>query len=276
MTDATMPALVAERRSACGAAFLDIRQGLARWRIWWLLGIGDVRQRYRRSRLGQFWLTLSMAIFVGSIGVLYANLFRQPIAEYLPYLSINFVVWSLMTGIMLDGGSAFTQSEGFLRQEAFPKSLFVIRVLVRHFVAFAHNVPVPIIVFWWFGKSPSWVILAAPAGLLLLGLAGFLVALASGILCTRFRDLPQILQSLVQVLFFVTPVTWIPEQLGARALDIVRLNPFALFLRLVADPVRGRLPPPSDYAAALLILLVMGAAVLPLFAKYRARIVYWL
>src|SRR5215207_5066472 len=72
-------------------ALLDLRQGFESWRVWWLLGIGDIRQRYRRSRIGQFWITLSIAIFVFAIGIVYAAIFQQPMAQYLPYLATTYI-----------------------------------------------------------------------------------------------------------------------------------------------------------------------------------------
>ena len=40
--------------------------------MWWLLAAGDIRQRYQRSMLGQFWLTISMGVTVGAIGLIYS------------------------------------------------------------------------------------------------------------------------------------------------------------------------------------------------------------
>src|SRR4029077_11802271 len=42
------------------AARADLARGVSRWRLWLLLGLNDIRQRYQRSRVGQFWITLSM------------------------------------------------------------------------------------------------------------------------------------------------------------------------------------------------------------------------
>src|ERR1700742_1396966 len=106
-------------------AWRDASHGLIDWRVWLLLGMNDIRQRYRRSRLGQFWITLAMATTIVSLGFLYAFLFKQPLGEYLPYLGISFVVWGLMSGIVLDSCMVFISSEGFLRQVSMPKSVFV-------------------------------------------------------------------------------------------------------------------------------------------------------
>jgi lipopolysaccharide transport system permease protein len=251
-------------------------QGFQSWRVWWLLGIGDIRQRYRRSRIGQFWITLSIAIFVVAIGVVYSALFKQPIKDYLPYLATTYVVWVLIAGIVTDSTSAFVQAEGFLRQQALPKTTFILRVLVRNAVSFAHNIIVLPIIFVVFGVAPSWTWLAAPLGLLLIAVAGFVGGLVCAILCTRFRDLPQIIQNFIQVAFFVSPVTWQVELLDESARHWVYLNPFAAFLRLVSEPLLGRLPSFTTYASALVTILVLCAIAGPLFARFRQRIVYWL
>lgn len=74
-----------------GRGLVDIRQGLVSWRIWLMLAWNDVRRRYRRSGLGQFWLTLSMATMVGGLGFVYSNLFRVDVTKYLPYIAVTFV-----------------------------------------------------------------------------------------------------------------------------------------------------------------------------------------
>src|SRR3712207_563712 len=83
-------------------ALADIVEGLKRWPLWVTLGWQDIRQRYRRSMLGPFWLTISMGILIGVVGVLYAALFRQDISVYLPYLAAGLMTWGLISTILLD------------------------------------------------------------------------------------------------------------------------------------------------------------------------------
>ena len=66
--------------------------GLALWPLWVRLGWNDILQRYRRSMLGPFWLTASMAIMVIALGVLYAELFNTPDPR-LPAVIYALVCW---------------------------------------------------------------------------------------------------------------------------------------------------------------------------------------
>ncbi len=257
-------------------ASADFVRCFAGWHIWALLGVSDVRQRYKRSRFGQFWITFSMGIFVAGIGVVYGGLFHNDIRTYIPYLAVNMTVWSLISGIMSDGTMTYIEASNYLKQEALPKTAFVMRILVRNLVAFAHNliiIPIVYILFW---VTPSPVALLAIPGLFLILIGTFLSTLALGILCTRFRDLPQIVSNLMQLAFFVTPVMWHIEQLGDRGQYILTFNPFASFLRIVSEPMQGHIPELSAYVSVLVYLALLFLVSWPLFARFRARIVYWL
>jgi ABC-type polysaccharide/polyol phosphate export permease len=257
-------------------AVADVEEGLGRWQLWWLLGLNDIRQRYRRSSLGQFWITLSMAAFICAIGIVYSFLFNMTIREYLPYLAVNMIVWTLMASVLNEGCMVFTQSESYIRQERLPKTIFLMRLLVRNSLIFGHNALIIPVVFLIFGVSVSWTALLAIPGLLILAVNGFLAALFLGIICTRFRDLPQIVANVVQIAFFVTPVMWQKQQISGRHAYVLEFNPFASHLSVVADPLLGKVPSLSDYGMCLLMTVFSLAVVLPFFARFRERIVYWL
>ena len=268
----SLPAQTHDRQRALA----DFRQGLAEWSIWTLLGVSDIRQRYKRSKFGQLWITLSQGIFIGSIGLVYAYLFRYPTTEFIPYLAVNMVVWTMISGIVMDSTGVFVQSAIYLRQDALPKTVFVMRVLVRNTIIFLHNIVIIPIVFVIFQVPPSPTILLAIPGFFLLLVAAFLVTLLLGIVCTRFRDLPQIIQNLLQIAFFITPIMWKIEQMGDKGWIVVGFNPFAVFLRIVAEPLRGSVPGLATYGAAFVVIGILFAITWPLFVKFRSRIVYWL
>jgi lipopolysaccharide transport system permease protein len=254
----------------------DLIQGVAAWHIWLPFGMKDIRQRYRRSRLGQFWISISTGIFIAGIGVLYAVLFKVPPQTYLPYLAVNYIVWLLMAGMANDSTAVFVEASAYLRQDALPKTIYIMRVLVRNLTIFAHNAVVIPLVFLIFGFNASLAILLVIPGLILLMIAAFLIVLICSLLSTRFRDFPQIVQSALQVAFFATPVMWSPKQLGSISWYFVHLNPFAIFLQLIAEPIRGVAPDLSLYLAAGLIICILLVVSLPFFVRYRARVVYWL
>lgn len=254
----------------------DLSRCFRNWHVWALLGVSDIRLRYKRSRFGQFWITLSMAFFVGGIGAIYGGLFHQNVSSYIPYLAVNMTIWTLIQTSISEGCQAYIEAAAYLRQEALPKSTFIMRVMVRNLMAFGHNVVIIPIVFILFGYMPSVTALLAIPGLLLLLAGIFTASMILALFCTRFRDMPQIVGNLLQLAFFVTPIMWHVEQLGDNAYYVEVFNPFAAFLRIVSEPLLGNVPAPQTYLTVAISLGVLTLVAWPIFAKFRSRIVYWL
>ena len=254
----------------------DLSRCFRNWQVWALLGVSDIRLRYKRSRFGQFWITLSMAFFVAGIGAVYGGLFHQNVHEYIPYLAVNMTIWTLISTTISESCQAFIEAAPYLRQEALPKSTFIMRVLVRNMMAFGHNLIIIPLVFLVFLYAPSPVAFLAIPGLVLVLAGVFLASISLALLCTRFRDMPQIIGNLLQLAFFVTPIMWHIEQLGTNAVYIELLNPFSAFLRIVSEPLLGHVPAARTYLSVVVALGVLALVAWPCFARFRARIVYWL
>lgn len=258
----------------------DFAVGLGDWRMWMLLGMNDIRQRYRRSRLGQFWITLALGTTILTLGILYAYLFNMPPREYLPYLGTSFVVWGLILNLITDSCTVFIGAENYIRQVPMPKSVFVYRMLVRNVVIFFHNLIILPPLFIFFDVPVGWSLLLVPLGVALILLNGVWIGLLLGTVCARFRDMPQIINSLMQVVFYLTPIMWRPQQLPSRVhwllRDLVNWNPFESFLVLVRDPLMGTVPPLFAWEMAFGVTVTGFIIAFACFARFRARIVYWL
>jgi ABC-type polysaccharide/polyol phosphate export permease len=258
------------------STFSDIYDGLISWRVWFLLGISDIRQRYSRSKLGQFWITLSMAIFIAAIGSVNSILFNQDVSSFIPFLAANVIVWNLISGIVTDGSTTFIQSENYLKQIPLPKCTFIMRSITRNLVNFCHNLIILPVTYLVFPQPLNINYFLAPLGLILILLAGFFITMLLGVLCARFRDLPQIVGNIVQLAFFITPIMWPASALRSNMINFGIYNPFAAFLNVLSEPLRGITPAYSSYLVALSTVFLLAIIALPLFSKYRARIPYWL
>ncbi len=262
-------------QSQLSQAVQDIYEGVADWRLWAFLGWHDIRQRYRRSTLGPLWLTLSMAVSVASIGLIWGTLFNLNAAEFVPYLCVGLLIWNLIIALVTEGCSTFTGASGYITQTNRPVSTYVLWVIWRNLLVSAHTFLVYIGVVFVFQIWPNthtvWVLLGMP----LMILAITWPALLFGIIATRFRDIPQIVGSILTVLFFVTPVLWKVEQLGSRGW-IAEWNPLTHIINLVRNPLLGQPLTPLAWEVAIATAVVGWLLTFVLFARYRGRIAYWL
>ena len=256
-------------------AMQDIADGLRLWRLAWTLAWLDIRLRYRGSMLGPFWLTLSTGVFVGALGVLYAELFRQDVHQYLPYLALSQVLWSFLAMTVGESCVCFTAAEGVIRAVRMPLTVHALRTLIRNVFVLAHNVVVIVVVDVIFSVWPGWhAVLALPA-LALWSVDAMAIALLLGAFCARFRDIPPIVASIMQIAFFLTPVLWLPGQLGRHAV-LLAYNPFYSLLQIVRDPLLGADPALATWVSAILYSLVLCIVSWLLFVRARGRVAFWM
>jgi lipopolysaccharide transport system permease protein len=256
-------------------AMRDVASGTSLWRLAWTLGWLDIKLRYRGSMLGPFWLTLSTGIMVGSLGVLYSTLFHMNVQEYLPFLSLSIVLWNFLSALVSEACLTFTEADSVIRSVRMPFFVFAIRIVMRNLLALAHNILVIAVVFAVFLIWPGWHALLAFPALVLWVVDALALAMLLGSFCARFRDIQPIVNSVMQIAFFLTPVIWKPEQLKDRA-DLLPLSPFFDVLDIVRAPLLGDIPTAMTWLGAVLYSLLLCGAAWSLFARARGRLAFWL
>jgi len=252
----------------------DLIESLKLWRLWTLLGWLEIRQRYARSKLGPLWLTVSMGILVTTLGVVYGALLGRDLSEYLPMVAIGVVVWALFSAIVSEGSSAYIQSANYIRQVRTPMLIYILQIVWKSLVIFAHNSIIIFIVILFSGiENISLAFLCIP-GLILLILNATWMAAFTGLISARFRDFPQIVQALLQVAFYVTPILFDAKMLGKHDW-IVKYNPLAYLMNIVREPIMGMTPSAISWIVALAMAVAGWTIVLYLTGKYHKRIPYW-
>lgn len=257
-------------------AFADLKDGLFLWRTWFLLAWQDIRLRYRRSSLGPFWISISMGVTIGMTGLLYGTLFRFRLDNYFPAFAAGMLIWSLISTLITEGSHIFAEAENFLKQMKLPYSLFIFRMAARNFIVFLHNIVIFIPIILIFHVPLHFCSLLSLWGLFLILFNGITLGFILAVIGTRYRDIAQVITSLTQVVFFLTPIIWVPAMLPEKYQFAIKLNPVAQFIEIVRSPLLGTLP--SGYAIVTTFLISCTSAVIAffLFMRFRARIAYWL
>jgi lipopolysaccharide transport system permease protein len=252
----------------------DLATGLGRWRLAFALAWLDLRNRYRGSVLGPLWLTLSTAAMLLGLGLLYSQLLRLPLREYIPHLAVSLVVWNAISGLVTDATASLASQEGMIRQMRLPYSVHMLRCVFRNALIAAHNLPLVFLVLLATGQLPGPEALLALLGLAIIAINALAATAFLGMLCARFRDIGQIVTSVMQLAFFMTPIMWKPELLGAYQWTVI-LNPFYAILETVRGPLIEGGGPLSAWIAAVLYTSALVALALAFFIRYRGRIAFW-
>ena len=254
----------------------EVVETLRRPHLWALLGWYDIKQRYRRSVLGPFWFTISTAILVVTLGLLWSKLFKMDLHEYMPYFAAGNVIWAFISMQLNEATTGFTQFEGLIKQTRLPYPSYVLRLLCRNLIILFHNFLVVVVVVWWIGDGWGWTALLAVPGLVLLAAVTFCVSFILAVLCARYRDTVPIVQNLVTVAYFLTPIMWQAKTLPPEHRWAAELNPVTHLLDIVRMPLLGQYPPLESWMISGLILLLAATGGYFIFSRTRHRIAYWM
>ncbi|MGW4331857.1 galactan export ABC transporter permease subunit Wzm/RfbD [Rhodococcus koreensis] len=264
-------------------AFKDLRDGFAQRELWLSLGWQDIKQRYRRSVIGPFWITIATGVQAAAMGILYSALLDIPLDEFLPYVTVGLIVWNLISASILEGSEVFIANEGLIKQLPSALSVHVYRLVWRQLLLFAHNLVIYVIMLFAFGvwRHLTWMSLAAIPAIGLIVVNAAWVSIMFGIFSTRYRDIAPILGSMTLLLFVLTPIMWTTQSLEAQGgqaaerVKLAELNPLFHYLDIVRAPMIGQDQQAYHWYIVLAITVVGWTAAILALRKYRARVPYW-
>ena len=260
-------------------AWGDLTAGFGKRELWLHLGWQDIKQRYRRSVLGPIWITIATGTMAVALGGLYSTLFHLPLAEHLPYVTLGLIIWNLINASILEGADVFVANEGLIKQLPTPLSVHVYRLVWRQIILFAHNIVIFVIIAIIFPQPWKWTDLAFIPALALIALNCVWVALCFGILATRYRDISPLLFSLVQLLFYVTPIIWNDETLRQQGAGtwakVIEFNPLLHYVDIVRAPLLGADQELRHWVVVIVLTIVGWTVTAFAMRQYRARVPYW-
>jgi ABC-type polysaccharide/polyol phosphate export permease len=256
-------------------AVRDLRASFQRIGLAWSLARHDVISRYRGSILGPLWITLSMGLMVLGIGFLNANLFGVPLQTFLPFVALGIVFFGVMASMVNEGCDTFVHAAGVLSQTSLPMFTFVWRTVFRNLINLGHHAIIVILVLTLYGYWREANLLQALLGLVLMVANASWLSMLVGIASARFRDIPQVVVSVMQFAIFMTPVFWLPERLKSHPW-VLDFNPFYHLLEAVRAPLLGRAVDPDSYIVLVALALGGWLVTFGIFARTRRRIVHYL
>ncbi len=253
----------------------DISAGLRSWPLALQWAWMDTKLKYRRSVIGPLWITITVGATILGMGVVFSTLWGITLGYFLPYICTGMITWGLIASLINEGAVVFINIKNPMIQINLPATTCVLRMVFRQFIIFFHNILIFLLVVLIFGINLSPATLLVALGLLFYLVTGIWFGILFGMICTRFRDVPQVLTNLVQLTFFITPIFWKPEMLGERVF-ITTYNPLFHFLEIVRQPLLGHYPSATTWGVVVAIT-ALGLAVTWLFHQhFFKRLKYWL
>ncbi|MEN6448849.1 MAG: ABC transporter permease [Thermoguttaceae bacterium] len=253
------------------------------WRLrhfWMALVRIDLRNRYRRSMIGIGWSLLHPIAMTVILCMVFSRLFGQDPRTFAPYLLIGLTLWGFITTVVMQGCQAFFLNESYIRQQPAPLAIYPLRTTLGAGFHFVLGFLIAMVFVWWangFGNLPALVTLVPT--FVLLFVVGWSLAICAAVANVMFQDSQHLIEVLMQVLFYATPIIYRPEMLLQRRLMswMIRLNPFAALLELIRAPLLdGQFP--SQWAVGAGVGTGLAAALMAALALrcFEKRMIFYL
>ena len=168
-------------------------------------------------------------------------------------------------------------AENIIKQLPIPLFVHIFRMVWRNVLILAHNIVIFPIVLLIVGKPLGLIALLSIPGFVLATINLTWVALILATICARYRDMPQMVSSLIQVTFYLTPIIWMPQTISAHVSSyLLDLNPVYHLVEIMRAPLLGTMPTATNWLVSIAMAIIGSVLALVFYGNYRRRIAYWL
>jgi ABC-type polysaccharide/polyol phosphate export permease len=247
--------------------------------FWWSLVKMDLRTRYRRSVLGLGWSLLHPICLTIILCFVFGNILGVGIRDYGPYLLAGLVTWNFISGVTVQGCQSFFQGETYIRQHPAPLAVYPLRTALGGTVHFLMALIVVLGLSWCmhgFGNVPSLIYLFP--GIVLLFILCWSLAVLSASANVLFQDTQHLSEIGFQILFYATPIMYMPQTLESARLGwFLHINPAVPLLALVRHPIlEGHAPSLGTYCVATTIVLLFASAAGLTLSRVQRQLIFHL
>ena len=233
----------------------------------------DLRSRFARSKLGALWMVLQPLAQVAIYALVLSRIMAAKLPgidnryAYVIYLMAGMIAWSLFAEVVTRSLTMFVDSGNLMKKMAFPRVCLPIIIGGSSLVNNLLLLVTAIGVFLLIGHPPTLAMLWLP---LLIGINlafGLGIGLILGVLNVFVRDVSQVMMVVLQLLFWLTPIVYMPSIIPERLRAVLEFNPMMHMAVAFQNVMLYGRAPGFD---GLAVLAVASAALL-LFALFLFR-----
>ncbi len=267
--------VIAERRRFSWARCrTDVAPFLTRQVTWRALAAGDIRSKYRRTFLGPWWITATNGLTAVIMGLVAGRFLGADTTTYLPNFMVSITIWNFIASSLGESCYTMINAGGMIKAVDMPILIHLMRMVQRNLIIFLHNMAIVPIIWLVFPWRIGFDALLCLPGLAIVYVFVVSASVIISFVCVRYRDVPPVVAAILQLLFFISPIIWLPSHIRGGEI-IVQLNPIAYLLSITRDPLMGNTPGLTSWFGALGAVALLTAAMIYTYTRYRSRVVYW-
>lgn len=271
------PIQVIDQRS--GSMWKSLLEAFGAWDLLYLLAVRDITVRYRQTIVGIGWAVLNPLLMMLVLSVFFGILGRIGPAgvPYPPFLLSGLVMWRLFESALGRANDSLISNKGLLDKVSFPRFVLPMASVLSPLVDFAISLVVVAGVMTYYHILPIREVVMFPLYILVT----IFVSLGFGLwlsgLNAHYRDVTHILQVVLRIGFYATPVIYSLDLVPAKYHLVYALNPMVTVVSAARHSLCGRYeavvsPSPEMWMVSLSVVSVVLISGLFVFNRLEKRI----
>jgi lipopolysaccharide transport system permease protein len=227
--------------------FPDLAEAWRRRGLAAMLVRRNVKLRYTQTALGSVWIVLQSLLLTGTLTLVLGMLLSMP-SDGVPYVLFAFtgtVIWSAFSRVVNETSMSMVASGNLILKVYFPRVLVPISGAVTNIIDVVPAYVILILTVAAYGMLPGWPILLSPVFLLLLLVLAFAIGMWITMIDAVYRDIRIVIPSVLQLMFFMTPIMYSETVVPEKWALLYRLNPLVGILRAFRWSMIAGAAPPS-------------------------------
>ncbi|MGH8622308.1 MAG: ABC transporter permease [Burkholderiales bacterium] len=235
----------------------------------------NLQLRYQRTALGFVWTLLNPLVTMAITAIVFSMVFRMEVKGYAVFLIAGTLPWLCFSSTLLQSVTVFIHNEGLIKKVYVPKLIFPTAVAASVLVDSLLSAVALLAILIVLGAKISVHLLFLPAAYLLLFPFALAVGLVASIVTVYIRDLQYIMNHLLQLAYFLTPILYPLDMIPQKFHALYALNPMVFYVELFRAPIyRNAWPEPATVAIAALIGAVLLVMSVSFFRRYEDHLVF--
>jgi ABC-2 type transport system permease protein len=239
------------------------------------LVVRDIKVRYKRSVLGIAWTMLAPLLNMVALTLVFSTILKQQISNYPVFFMAGAVFWAFFSQSTSSAASQTQDSNEIAKRIYIPRSVFVASAIGVGLVNLVLSI-VPVVLILLVTRFPiytTWAFL--PVAIVIEALFAAGIGLWLFTFASRFSDIREMYQVLVQTWFFLTPIVYHPAIVPPKFRFALWLNPLYYLVQTFRKPIYdGVLPSSALLGVSLGISLVVFLSGWIYFANRAERFAF--
>ncbi len=230
----------------------------------------DFKTKYKRSYLGILWSLLNPLLIIIIYTLAFDYIMKIRVKDFPMFFMCGYLPWSYFSASLSLSLTSLSDSGYLIKAVYFPREILplstVLSCLLHFVITFIFVIPILMI----FGYFPGWATFSLPLMILLQSLFIFGLCLFFSSIHIYFRDIRYILDVLLVIWFWLTPIAYPTSMIPEPFLFFYKLNPMTLFVTAYREVLLNGGWPSAKYWMVLLIA-ILGSFTLGYFPFFRVK-----